>query len=277
MTATDIETLISDTDVQAFEEAGATVIRGVFTDWVDGLRAGIEANMANPSWRERTYRPADGSAPFFQDYCNWSLIPQYRDFVLHSPIAPMAARLMRSRTARIFHEHVLVKEPGNSVATPWHHDEPYYCVSASQTVSFWIPLDPVARDTVVEYVAGSHRWGKQFRPSRFDGSNLYADDASEPVPDIDARRDEFPIIGWAVEPGDAVVFHFRTLHAAPANRSTRRRRVISLRWVGDDAVYAARPGPTSPAFPELRMTPGEALDADVFPIIHRAGESPGAT
>lgn len=87
-----IESLLGDADIAQFDEAGVTVIRGVFSDWVESLRAGVEAYMANPSWRERTYRPADGSAPFFQDYCNWPLIPQYREFVLESPIAAIAAR-----------------------------------------------------------------------------------------------------------------------------------------------------------------------------------------
>ena len=259
---------VTDVDVDAFQTDGVTLLRGVFSDWVAMLRAGVEANMAKPSWRERTYRPADGSAPFFQDYCNWSLIPEYREFVERSPVAVIAARLMRSRTARIFHDHILVKEPGNSVVTPWHQDQPYYCVTGTQTASFWIPLDPVTRDVTIEYVTGSHRWGRDFRPQRFDGSDLYAGDDTETVPDIDANRENLPIAGWAVEPGDAVAFQFQVIHGAPANRSARRRRVISLRFVGDDATFADRPGPTSPYFPDLVIRPGEPFDAPEFPVIH---------
>ena len=68
---------------------------------------------------------------------------------------------------RLFHEHVLVKEPGTLEPTPWHHDQPYYFVDGTQIVSLWIPLDPVPRRTCVEYVAGSHRWGKWYTPKRF--------------------------------------------------------------------------------------------------------------
>ena len=57
----------------------------------------------------------------------------------------VAARLMGSRTARFFHEHVLVKEPGATERTPWHHDQPYYPVDGDQNVSMWIALDPVPR------------------------------------------------------------------------------------------------------------------------------------
>ena len=185
-------------------------------------------------------------------------------------MARIAARLMRSRTARFFHDHLLVNEPGTSVVTPWHQDQPYYLVEGSQSVSFWVPLDPVPRERTIEYVAGSHRWGKDYRPDRFDGTRLYEGDTAETVPDIEANRGQFDIRGWAVEPGDAVAFSFRTLHGAPANVSAARRRVISLRWVGDDARFARRLGRTSPPFPDLEYEAGARFDAPEFPVIHPA-------
>ena len=253
-----------------FRDDGIVVLRGAFRDWIEPLRAGVEKVMASPSPLERTYRPADGSAPFFQDFCNWQRIAEFRAFVYESGAAAHAARLMGSRTARFFHDHVLVKEPGTSVPTPWHQDEPYYCVAGDQSVSFWVALDPVARDTVPEYVAGSHRWGKQFRPTRFDGTPLYAEDDFETLPDIEARRGELRIVAEAMAPGDALAFHFRTVHGAPANRSTRRRRAFSARWVGDDAVFAERGGDTSPPFPDLKLRHGEPLEAPEFPVLYRA-------
>ena len=246
-------------DVERFEADGALVLRGVFRDWVEPLRAGVARVMAEPSPLERTYRPRDGSAPFFQDFCNWQRIPEFRAFVFESPAAEIAARLMRSKTARFFPDHVLVEEPGASTVTPWHQDEPYYAVEGAQTVSFWTPLDPVARDTVMECVAGSHRWGSGFRPTRFDGTPLYPKDAFEEIPDIDAKRGELNVLGWEVEPGDAIAFTFRTVHGAPANRSARRRRAFSSRWVGDDAVQVERGGQTSPPFSDL----------DQFPLVFR--------
>ncbi len=68
------------------------------------------------------------------------------------------------------------------------------------------------------------------------------------------------IVGWEMEPGDAIAFNFRTLHGAPANNSTSRRRVISLRWVGDDAVFVKRRGTQRlPHFPILLMKMGRLL------------------
>ncbi len=259
--------MLTDAQIATYQTTGALLLKGAFAGYVDGVRAAIEENQASPSWRERTYRPDNGGAPFFQDYVVWDQFYGYRALVRQSPMPKIAAGLMQSKTARIFHDHILVKEPGSSVVTPWHQDQPYYLVEGRQSVSFWVPLDPVPRERTIEYVAGSHLWGKDFRPKRFDGTDLFAGDASEAVPDVDAARGELDIVGWAMEPGDAVAFSFRTLHGAPANASPSRRRVISVRWVGDDAAFVKRPGTTSPAFPDLEFEDGAPFGGREFPIL----------
>lgn len=253
--------------VAAFQKDGAVLIKGLLAAEVHSLRHTVEANMAAPSAFERSYKPADGSALFFQDYCNWQHFEGYRHAIFETDMAEAAALLMASRKARIFHEHVLVKEPGNSMKTPWHQDQPYYLVDGEQSVSFWVPLDRVPREIGVEYVAGSHRAGRMFRPQRFDGSALYAGDDTEAVPDIEGNRDAFRLLGWDMEPGDAVAFDFRTLHGAPANRTSNRRRAVSFRWVGDDARFAKRKGRTSPPFPDLTFEDGAAFGGPEFPIV----------
>jgi ectoine hydroxylase-related dioxygenase (phytanoyl-CoA dioxygenase family) len=43
---------------------------------------------------------------------------------------------MRARKINLFHEHVLVKEPGTLEPTPWHHDLPYWTLEGTQ-VNRW--------------------------------------------------------------------------------------------------------------------------------------------
>lgn len=258
--------MLSDDAAARYREDGVILLRGAFRDWVEPLRRGIDALMADPSPYERSYTPKDGSARFFQDLCNWQRIPEFRAFVETGPGAALARALMGSEGARFFHDHVLVKEPGTSIVTPWHQDSPYYCVGGEQSVSFWIPLDPVAREVTLECVAGSHRWGRNHKPKRFDGTDLYEGDTSEDMPDIDAQRGAYRIEGWAMEPGDAVAFDFRTIHGAPANTNRQqRRRVFSARWVGDDAVFIDRQGRGSPPLRHLTLKTGEPLDGPDFP------------
>jgi ectoine hydroxylase-related dioxygenase (phytanoyl-CoA dioxygenase family) len=253
-----------------FQNDGVTLLRGIFRDWVEPLCEGVTEVMSHPSPLERSYHPKDGSAAFFQDFCNWQRIPQFRAFVFESPAAEVAAHLMGSPTSRFFHDHILVKYPGNSTVTPWHHDQPYYCVEGERTVSFWTPLDKVSREISLQCVAGSHAWNKAgYRPKRFDGSPLYPNDPSTDVPDIEANRGHLLIRSWDLEPGDAVAFDFRTLHGAPANTSRAMRRVFSSRWVGFDARFVRRGAAGSPPFPHVRLEDGAPFDAVDFPLVYR--------
>ena len=259
---------MDDAMVDAFAADGAVVLRGVFAEWVETLRQGVTEVMAHPSPLERSYQPP-GSARFFQDLCNWQRIAPFRDFVHHSPAAALAAALMRSREVRFFHDHVLVKEPGTALVTPWHQDMPYYCVGGPNNVSFWIPLDPVPRETSLECIAGSHASGVTHKPERFDGTDLYPGDTREKMPDIDARRAKYRILGWALEPGDAVAFHFQTVHGAAATtHAQHRRRVFSARFVGEGTVFVDRKGKGSPPLRHLTLLDGAKLEGPDFPLLH---------
>ena len=126
-------------DIDAFQRDGAVCLRGVFSDWIAHIAAGIERNLAEPGGYASRYveQGDDSSGGFFDDYCNWQRIPEFRAIIEQSPAASIAAQVMQSRTAQFFHDHVLVKEPGAQKATPWHQDIPYYFLEGSQSVSFW--------------------------------------------------------------------------------------------------------------------------------------------
>jgi ectoine hydroxylase-related dioxygenase (phytanoyl-CoA dioxygenase family) len=263
------KTAVPPETIAAFERDGAVALKGYFADWVEVLRAGIARNMAEPSADVKIYKGRAGGGRFFGDYCNWDRIPEYKDFIFNSPAAEIGRQLMGTKTARLFHEHVLVKEASAGVATPWHQDQPYYCVDGNDTVSIWIPLDHLPRDRTLEFVGGSHKWGKYFRPERFDKTPLNENDGLEEVPDINGNRDSFNVIGWALEPGDAVAFNYKTLHGAPANNSaSEQRRAFSLRLLGDDARFARREGvKTSPPFRGVTLAHGAVMNSPEFPVL----------
>ena len=261
---------ISAETIETFRRDGAAVLRGVFTDWVETLRAGVARNLAEPSADVKIYQGQNGSGRFVGDYCNWDRIAQYKNFIFNSDAAAIGRQLMGTKQVRLFHEHVLVKEPGADVPTPWHQDQPYYCVDGSDTVSLWIPLDSVPRERTLEFVGGSHRTGKYYRPERFNKTALNENDGLEPVPDINGNRAAFNILGWALEPGDAVAFNFLTLHGAPANTSkAEQRRAFSLRLMGENVRFARREGiNTSPPFRGVTLKHGEVMDAPEFPLLN---------
>ena len=105
---------ISNNQIKSYKEEGAILLKGVFIDWVETLKIGIEKLIKNPSPRERSYLPEDGTAKFFQDLCNWNRIDEFKDFIFNSDIGKISSALMTSEFTRFFHDHVLVKEPGSS-------------------------------------------------------------------------------------------------------------------------------------------------------------------
>ena len=116
--------LITNEHVQSFQRDGVVLIKGLFADYVDIVRSGIEHNMSNPGpYAAENLKEGEGGR-FFDDYCNWTRIDEFKDVIWNSPAAEVAANLMQSKKVQVFHDHVLVKEPGTAKKTPWHQDGP---------------------------------------------------------------------------------------------------------------------------------------------------------
>ena len=177
---------------------------------------------------------------------------------------------MKSRTARLHHDHMLTKEPATQQRTPWHQDQPYYNIDGQQNISFWIPVDAVSRAATLEFVAGSHK-GPWLMPRSFmdNEAKWFPEGSLADLPDVESDRSSFPIVGWAMQPGDAACFHMLTLHASAGVEAGTRRRVFSVRFLGDDVRHAPRRWATSPAFPglELELPAGAPMEHRRFPLL----------
>jgi ectoine hydroxylase-related dioxygenase (phytanoyl-CoA dioxygenase family) len=266
-------TLIRDItadEIEQFNADGIICLRGLFSErWVDEMRAAAEAGLKQPGdLHAELSSEHDDEGRFFHDTFVWTRNETCRRFVFESPAAHIAAQLMQSDKLNIFFDQWLIKEPGTTTKTPWHHDMTYWPVDGKQICTLWLALDPVTAETgAVEYVKGSHRWGQKYRPASFGSGNQYTEKIPD-VPDIDAMRPELEIAQFELEPGDCTVHHALTVHAAPGNQSASiRRRAHTSRWAGDDATYFPRDGlqemPPIPA--ELRS--GESLDSTLWPRI----------
>jgi ectoine hydroxylase-related dioxygenase (phytanoyl-CoA dioxygenase family) len=261
--------------VAAYRHDGAVCVRQLLSpDEVALLRDGIDANLAQPSPRAKVAsRPGDPGF-FIEDFCNWQHNEAYRRVIFDSPLAAAAAALTGSRTIRLYHDHMLTKEPGTRAPTPWHQDQPYYNIEGLLNCSMWIAVDPVRRHSTLEFVAGSHR-GPWLMPRTFmdNQAKWFPEGSLADLPDIDAMRrssnDAPRILGWQIEPGDVVCFHMLALHAAGGVDGDRRRRVFSVRFIGDDIRHAPRRWATSPEFPGLAdaLPAGAPMQHALFPLL----------
>ncbi len=257
--------------VAAFERDGAVCLRQLLTPAeVALIRDGIDQNIARPSPRAKVASQPGDPGFFIEDFCNWQHIDSYRRAIFESALALTAGQLMSSRRVRLYHDHMLTKEPGTRQRTPWHQDQPYYNIEGRQNCSMWIPVDPVRRHSTLEFVAGYHR-GPWLMPRSFmdQRARWFPEGSLADLPDIEAARPQHPILGWEVEPGDVVCFHMLALHAAGGVDGDRRRRVFSVRFIGDDIRHAPRAWTTSPEFPGLRedLAPGATMDHPLFPVL----------
>ncbi|NYF99328.1 phytanoyl-CoA dioxygenase family protein [Janibacter cremeus] len=263
--------VVDATTAEEFAATGAVIVRGLFSpEEVATIERGIERTLAEPSPRKKVASSATDPGSFVEDFCNWQRIEEFRRVAYTSRAADVAAALTGSERIRLYHDHVLVKEPGTQQETPWHQDQPYYNVDGLDNCSMWAPVDPVAAESTLEFLAGSHRQG-WLMPRTFmsNEARWFPEGSLSELPDIEAHRCDHDIRGWAMQPGDAVFFHMLTLHHAYGVPGTTRRRAFSLRFLGDDMVHAPRRWVTSPQFDGLEdeIAAGAPMDHGLFPVL----------
>jgi ectoine hydroxylase-related dioxygenase (phytanoyl-CoA dioxygenase family) len=267
---------ISDSDIEAFQRDGAVCLRGLFNaEWIETVRRGIEKTIADPSDMHRVAKVPGESGHFFKDYHMSRRLPEFRDFVFDSPAGPAAAALMRSSRINFFYDVLWIKEPGTSKPSAWHQDQPYHTVDGRKVCVTWLPLDPIDRGTSLLCIKGSHLWNRWFSPvwfenayGGFDYDYAKVDKRFEKTPDFDAEAERHEFLSWEMELGDCIVFHGLTVHGAKGNpRLDRRRRALSTTWLGDDAVYAERPGKVQIETAHFGLKPGEPMDCPHCPRV----------
>ena len=256
-----------------FAHDGVTVVRELLDD--DGLAlaaAAFDWSLAHPGpAASRPFEGIDGA--FYQDLCNPAAPREttYERLLRETPIADLVAGLWSDREIWFMYEQVFLKEGGENRRTPWHQDAPYLSVEGDHLAVVWITFDAVPRADSLEFVRGSHR-GTLFNTSAFDPADETTPihDGLPRLPDIEADRDAFDIVSWAIEPGDVLVFHPAMLHGGAPTHPGGRRRTLTLRFFGRDAVYVARPGNgVAPMVDGLhdRLRPGEPFRDPAFPAL----------
>ena len=185
-----------------------------------------------------------GPGSFYQDHSNPAAFGAYRRLLLETCLSELVGQLMGSHNLWLLYEQVWMKNGGQTRRTPWHQDLAYIPLEGDHLAVVWLNLDPVPLERSLEFVRGSHR-GPLFNPTAFDPEDphaaMFESGVWPSLPDIDAARGQWPIVSWAVERGDMIVFHPAMLHGGAPTGEGERRRTISLRFFGDHALCAERP------------------------------------
>lgn len=188
-------------------------------------------------------------ATFRQDLYNPDCLSGYRAMLETSPVPELCAALWGTPDVWFMYEQVFLKEGGETRRTPWHQDSSYLAVDGEDLAVAWITFDACSAETSLEFVRGSHK-GVLYNGSRFDVEDdtlpTHPNSSLPLLPDIEKARDAYDIVTWAVEPGDVVMFHPKTLHGGAATHPGARRRTLTLRFFGQRAHYDPREGGAGP-------------------------------
>jgi ectoine hydroxylase-related dioxygenase (phytanoyl-CoA dioxygenase family) len=258
---------MKDEILRDFEVQGVVRLEGlVHEDWRRRLAAAIERDLASPGPHTHNFRSRSGR--FHATSRLRESDPDIADYVAHSALPRLAAFFLRSSKINLLYDQVFVKEPGTDAPSPWHQDHGVWPIKGTKVMSFWAALDPVTQaNGGLEWIVGSHRWGRIFQPRTMGGRIYEPNPDFEPMPDIESERARYEIAAWDLAPGDVLAFHSLTIHGAQGNRTAgTRRRACSVRYTGDDVVYDPRASTmTELANPTLRA--GDALDSLLFPVV----------
>ena len=94
--------------VDSYKEDGAIIIKDIFKPWINILREGFEKVLKNPGPHARENTSINENGRFFEDYCNWNRIPEFKKFVNESPAAQIVAEATSSKSIQVFHDHIFV-------------------------------------------------------------------------------------------------------------------------------------------------------------------------
>jgi len=168
---------------------------------------------------------------FIQVMNLWTRSERVREFVVGKRLARIAADLLGTRGIRLWHDQALYKEPSGAF-TPWHVDQHYWPMSNANSITAWIPLQPVPIEMgPLCFGRGSHR--------KRVGRDLEISAESEQQIAAAVRKENIDEVQEPFALGD-VSFHLGwTLHRAGPNTTTHTRRVFTIIYMDVDMRLAA--------------------------------------
>jgi phytanoyl-CoA hydroxylase len=149
--------------------------------------------------------------------------------------------------SRAHHNCLMTKHPRYGSLTGWHRDIRYWSFAEDNLVSVWMALGAEnIENGALWLVPGSHRL--RFDAERFDAARFFRADLAD---NAEIIRDA---VSPTLAPGDALLFHCNTLHAAGQNRSERVK--FSLVYTYHGCSNAPTAGTRSASKPEVVLEEG---------------------
>ena len=238
---------VPDAAVTQFERDGVICLRHALDPaTVDALRAESDRAVADAGPDARFVNPKGDPKVFYYEFNVWRRYPVLRSAVFDSHLPDIAGALMRSSSVTLYYTNTFVKDGGApDKVTPWHEDASYSRFMGRNVINLNVAYDLMPAETTLKFKLGSHLSGDPLSigPTFERGVEYQAWMAEQrPMPSQEELDRRFRTVYWALEPGDALVFFQRTVHAGPGNSLPFRRHSTAFNFGGDGVGYDARPG-----------------------------------
>ena len=92
---------LSKKQIEDYQNLGVIIVKDIFKDWIEPLRKGFQKVLDNPSKHGRE-NVDDKNGRFFEDYCNWERIEEFKNCIFNSLGAQIVAEATNSKSSQIF-------------------------------------------------------------------------------------------------------------------------------------------------------------------------------
>ena len=216
--------------------------------------------MHLPLEKRDTYNKA-----FLQVGNIWTKNETVKEFCWSQRLGRMAAELLGVKGVRMYHDQALYKESGGGI-TPWHADQYYWPISNANSITAWIPLQPVPMEMgPLAFSVGSHK----FETCR----DLAISDESEAKISRSLKERNYPLNDTPFDLGE-VSFHYGwTFHRAGPNKTNKPRAVMTIIYIDEDMRLIepntkAREGDRQVFAADVEV--GAVMNGKMTPIIYQA-------
>ncbi|MED5415699.1 MAG: phytanoyl-CoA dioxygenase family protein [Candidatus Latescibacterota bacterium] len=146
------------------------------------------------------------------------------DLLCHPQITQIVGDLLGNRFVG-WGSHFFCKLPGDGKTVSWHQDASYWPMTPSRTVTVWLAIDDAdTENACMRFIPRSHVHGHlPYRESDAEENNVL----NQTVDAVERFGDPFDV---ELEAGQMSVHSDLLLHGSGANRSTRRRCGLTLRY-----------------------------------------------
>ena len=246
---------------KSFNEDGFVVVRDLFdSSEIKFYREVIkEAIKERKHFDERVLKDrSDYEQSFTQCQNLWEDYVDIRKLTFDQRVCKIASKLLDTEAIRLWHDQSLVKESGGRETDP-HHDQPYWPIKETKTITAWIPLcDIDETNGQLGFYSGSHK----IKDKKF--INIFSGKVDENNFLETANVSPDQISYQVMKEGDVSFHHGLTFHRAKSNISNYDRLVHTAIFFADGCTRGDDKFHFSVDRSNIKV--GEKIDSDVTPI-----------